>query len=329
MPELRYDPTTGRQIIIAPERMARPNAMALKAWSYDDEPTCPFCAGREDQTPHELSRYSDAGSDWHVRVVPNKFPAVSMESAELPESSELFINDVVLGQQEVIIESPRHIQSFTQLDAASACTVVQAYRDRQAAASANSKHQAGIVFKNFGPAAGASLGHIHSQFVAFAATPTVLAKEVICASNYFRSYDTCLFCAIATTETELEKRVVRADEHFVAYCPFASRQPYEITIVPRAHQCRFERLSDDQCALLAEFLLGVLHQLEAALPHVCYNFWVHSAPFDIADERHYHWHLEILPRATTTAGFEWGSGELINSVPPEQAAHQLRACRGD
>jgi UDPglucose--hexose-1-phosphate uridylyltransferase len=332
VPEFRYDPVSGRQVIIAPERLSRPNAISAAAWDYDDAATCPFCAGREDHTPAPLTvlttrnEPSKSTTDpWQVRVVPNKFPALQMEPLPISDSNELLRARAVRGQQEVIIESPLHIRSLTELSIEAASAVVRTYRDRLLTAAQDGRFQAGLLFKNYGPSAGASLGHIHSQFVAFVETPTELACEAEAATRYFGAHQHCLFCAILTTETTLENRVVAANGAFVSFCPFASRLPFELCLMPRQHQSRFELLTDEECAALATFLQDNLRRLEAVIPHVTYNFWVHSAPFDSAGSDHYHWHIELLPRIAVAAGFELGSGQLINPVSPEQAAHRLRA----
>ncbi len=328
VPEIRTDPVSGRQVIIAPQRIERPNAIQLTPWCQDDQDRCPFCSGREDQTPTELASYRLPGDEqpWHVRVVPNRYPAMFMETVEVAnDESELLPAAAVRGQHEVIIESPRHVTSFSELTDSEAALVVQAYRDRQAVA-AHSSVAAGMIFKNFGPRAGASLGHIHSQFVGFGSVPPELKQEYAAADIYAQQHGSCLFCAIVTTETRLAKRLVLIDDLFIAFCPFASRLPFEMCIMPRQHRSHFERQNDEECAILAKLLLRLLRRLETTIPHVAYNFWVHSAAFDSSSSDHYHWHIELLPRLVTTAGFEWGSGQLINPVPPEKAAEQLRLC---
>jgi UDPglucose--hexose-1-phosphate uridylyltransferase len=328
---------SGRQVIIAPRRLERPNAFSLAPWSYDDHDRCPFCAGREDQTPQELAIYRPAvtAEAWSVRVVPNRYPALDMignaANVQLQESDNepLHPVDEIDGCQEVIVESPRHLLSFTELSEEEATQVVIAYRDRQLAASRDRRLVAGLVFKNYGPRAGASLSHIHSQFAGFAKIPATLRAEFAASERYAGRHQHCLFCAIVTTESTSKKRIVLMNDSFVAFCPFASRLPYEVCIAPRAHSSRFEQLTDDDCGQFARCLADVLWRLETAVPNVSYNFWVHSAAFDSVSYDHYHWHLELVPRAASTAGFEWGSGQLINPVSPEQAAGQLRAARSD
>lgn len=317
---------------MAPERLARPNAISLQPWSYRDTENCPFCVGHEADTPPELARYrtSDEKLPWSVRVIPNRYPALTIGPPVRPQiRASTPPEGPARGRQEVLIESPRHLVSFTQLDATSAGLAVQAYRDRLATCTTDDQFTCGLIFKNYGPRAGASLGHVHSQFAAFTTVPPTLQTEYTVAANHFQQHGKCLWCALLSAEFEQQSRLVHADEEFAALCPWASRLPYELLIVPRQHAQRFEQLSDPLCQALSVFLTGILARLERLIPSVAYNFFIHSAAFDGGCYDQYHWHIELIPRIATLAGFEWGSGQLINPVPPEQAAEQLRSLEGD
>lgn len=329
MPEIRTDPFTGREVIIAPVRLDRPNAIWLTPWHYDDADNCPFCVGRENATPNELARYRTVSEShpWSMRVVPNRYPALT------PTANHKHENQPTVapagGRQEVLIESPLHLTSFTQLDPAAASLAVQAYRDRLATCHSDRQTVCGLVFKNYGPRAGASLGHIHSQFVAFRETPPILQAEYASFRLHDRDRGTCLLCEILREELDHEARVITSDASFVAFCPWASRVPYEICVAAGQHQGRFEQLSDDDCQRLAVLLTDLLGRLERLIPHVAYNFVIHTAAFDGRGGDQYHWHIEVTPRLTRQAGFEWGSGQWINPVIPAQAAEQLRLIEVD
>jgi UDPglucose--hexose-1-phosphate uridylyltransferase len=96
-------------------------------------------------------------------------------------------------------------------------------------------------------------------------------------------------------------------------------------ILPKPHHSDFTAITSQALTGLAGVLRIALEKLETALTRPAYNFLLHTGPFPTPALPHYHWHLEILPRLTQAAGFEWGTGLFINPVPPEQAAEFLRA----
>ena len=183
-----------------------------------------------------------------------------------------------------------------------------------------------MPFKNSGLDGGASLEHSHSQIMGLPFVPPRMGIELSGSSSFFGRENTCVFCQLLATESEARLRVVAENSDFVAWCPYASRCAFETWIAPRKHAPRFEetgRLSLDR---LGELLLRVLRAVENHPRINAYNYLLHSAPFDTCPHDHYHWHIEIVPRIAKVGGFEWGTGVFINSVPPEQAASQLREC---
>ena len=182
-----------------------------------------------------------------------------------------------------------------------------------------------LIFKNVGPEAGASLEHAHSQLVATPMIPCQVQQELNACRQWLRRRQACYYCEVVADEVAHGERQVAESEHFVAICPYASRVPYEVWILPRVHQSHFERQPDHVLSDFAQFAQHILRKLESVHEHLAYNYFLHTAPFGPRSLRHYHWHLEILPRLTTTAGFEWGAGYYINPVPPEQATANLRS----
>jgi UDPglucose--hexose-1-phosphate uridylyltransferase len=180
------------------------------------------------------------------------------------------------------------------------------------------------VFKNVGAAGGASLEHIHSQLIATQFVPSEVERELTAAGQFFLREGKCCFCALLDEELSAGLRVVGDSGRFLAVCPYAGRFPYETWVLPRAHQSRFDEVSDTEVAELSALMLDLIGRIERALGRVAYNYLIHTEPFDTARLDHYHWHIEILPRITRTAGFEWGAGCYINPIPPEQAAAVLR-----
>jgi UDPglucose--hexose-1-phosphate uridylyltransferase len=322
MPELRIDPIGGRRVYIAEDRAGRPNDFALgDEQAVDDRgpseaavAECPFCAGNEAATPHELAVACDERGQWQVRVVPNKFPALSLESAD----------ESAAGAHEVIIESPRHLLEATELSIEQFATVLQVYRDRLRHWAADGRLAHGLVFKNSGGAAGASLRHVHSQLTVLPYVPEAVQRELDAASDFFAQRGACIFCDLIRREIAEEARVVRREEGMIAVAAYAGRQPLEMWVLPERHAARFDELADGELVPLAAMLHGVLRALAAVLPGAAYNLMLHSGPFHPLATDHYHWHWEIVPRVAQLAGFELGTGAYINPLSPERAAARLR-----
>ena len=328
MPELRREPVSGRWVIVATERAARPtdfetNPQIIKS-SF-----CPFCEGNEDKTPPEILAYRDNGTmpntdGWRVRVVPNKFPALQAEGEYLKCEEGIYDMMNGIGAHEVIIESPRHIQSLTSLDNGNVEDVLLCYRDRLVDLKSDKRFVYGLLFKNVGFSAGASLDHTHSQLIATPIVPPLVANEIANAKAFYQQRERCLFCDMIQQEIETDKRVIISTDNFVVFAPYASRFPFETWILPKKHESNFENLQGVEAKELAHVLKSVLTKLEATLDFPPYNYIIHSAPFNVTESEYFHWHIEIIPRLTNIAGFEWGTGFYINPTPPEEAAELLR-----
>lgn len=329
MSELRRDPIVGRQVLIAEDRAGRPNDFrGGEPANSVDQPArdCPFCGGREELTPAALLEVPGDGNAWQVRVVPNKYPAVSLgcEARALSANSSLESSpQVPIGSHEVIIESPRHVQDITELSVEEFAQVLRTYRDRVLHWSTDERVRYCSVFKNVGIAAGASLQHVHSQLVALPEIPPVMLAELGSAEYYLAKHRTCIFCKLIDDELELSQRLVVENDKFVAFCAFAGRQPYETWILPRDHSAQFEQLSDAEATDLSALLRDIVGRLLKQLSPLAYNLILHSSPFrqDTAD--YFHWHFELVPRSTQLAGFEWGTGMHINPLSPERAAARI------
>ena len=229
-----------------------------------------------------------------------------------------------VGAHEVIIESPKHVLSMAQIGEENIREVLWVYRDRLVDLKRDPRLVHGMLFKNVGAAAGASLEHTHSQLIVTPIVPISVWEEMTGALEFFNYRGRCIYCDMVHQEIANEKRIVLDTTHFTAFCPFASRFPFETWIIPKQHSSHFENIPKPGVDDLASVLRQVLNQLEVALDCPPYNYIIHTAPFDHQEQLHYHWHIEIIPRLTKVAGFEWGTGFYINSVPPEDAAAFLR-----
>jgi UDPglucose--hexose-1-phosphate uridylyltransferase len=331
MPELRRDPIVDRWVIIAKNRAARPNEYEPPSPVRSDKP-CPFCEGNESLAPAEVFSYRANGTEphepgWRVRVVPNKYPAFRSLGGEDnfgDHGSEFESRVPAVGTHEVIIESPRHVVSTTDLSEEELAEVLSAYRERLLAIQRDPRIKHGLIFKNVGPAAGASIEHTHSQLIGTTTVPGLIAEELAASRAFYEKRGRCIFCDVLARELAEQTRIVVDTPGFVAFCPFASRFPFEMWLLPRQHASHFESLCSAEIAELAKSLRRCIGNIERISGRAHYNYLIHSAPFDTGPQSHYHWHIEIFPRMTTTAGFEWATGQFINPVPPEEAAETLR-----
>ena len=182
-----------------------------------------------------------------------------------------------------------------------------------------------MIFKNQGSMAGASLAHSHSQLIALPIIPKRLSEEISGSLNYYRYRDRCVFCDIIAQESEEKERIIYENDHFIAISPFASRFPFETWILPKVHEesFLFSKTHDNYFAI-ADALSVILKKQEKVLNNPPYNFMIHTTPVEMIDSPYYHWHIEIIPRLTKMAGFEWGTGFYINPTPPEEATIYLQ-----
>ncbi|MBN1884642.1 MAG: galactose-1-phosphate uridylyltransferase [Candidatus Krumholzibacteriota bacterium] len=329
MPELRKDPIIGRWVIISTERGKRPIDFKM-----EKRPArggfCPFCPGNEDKTPPEVLAYRDPHTapdtaGWTVRVVPNKFPALQIEG-ELDKRGD-GIYDMMrgVGAHEVLIESPDHKLNLAYLPDDHVESIFWALRDRCIDLKKDSRFRYILVFKNWGEEAGASLEHSHFQIIATPIIPKRAIEELDGAKFHWSLKERCIFCDLLKQEIQEEKRIIHRNEHFIAIAPYASRFPFETWVMPLRHVSAFEKTPTEWFSSLAGIMKTVIRKLDIALDVPPFNFIIHTAPAKTPDLDYYHWHIEIMPKLTKVAGFEWGSGFYINPTPPEVAAEALRA----
>jgi len=330
--ELRKDPVTGRWVIIATGRQKRPSDFHLERTKIIREEHCPFCAGREGMTPPEVlafrqNGHSANGPGWDLRVVPNKFPALQVEGSLDREGEGLFDRMTGIGAHEVIIESPDHQKSLATMSEPEIERVLWAFRERVADLKNDRRFRYIIVFKNHGSAAGATLEHSHSQLIALPIVPDFVREELDGAERHFSAKERCVFCDIIRQEIASGVRVVHDNTDIVALAPYASRFPFEMWLLPKHHGARFEEAPRRTYEGLARMLKWVLLRMNRALESPDYNLIVHSSPLQEDVNDFYHWHIELMPKLTRTAGFEWGTGFYINPTAPEEAAEVLRDVR--
>jgi UDPglucose--hexose-1-phosphate uridylyltransferase len=298
-------------------------------------------------------------SKWKVRVVPNKYPAVQTHAAATDHSqlamlaggldsfsyqlehqsdegtrreadvmiasADLFRKEIPTGVHEVVIESPDHDQSLSGLSLSHVELVFQAYKMRLQHFRSKQEIKHAIIFKNYGPDAGASLSHSHSQLVGLGFVPSEVNRRNQRLLEYFEKHESCYHCQIAAEEERVGDRLICASEHFVVYAPFAGRFPFEFVIHPRTHRSHFDELIRSELKDLAGIVKSSLGALERTQPHLSYNMVLNTSPFSNSHSLAHHWNIQVLPRSAKIAGFELGTDCFINTVKPEHAAAVLRS----
>jgi len=328
MSQLRKDPILGRWVIIAEERARRPTDFT----PLPEKPSkgiCPFCEGNEHMTPKEVYAYRNPESTpdkpgWKIRVVSNKYPALRIEGNIDKRGDGVYDSMTGIGAHEVIVETPKHVVSITELSNEEVVDIMKISKERMLDLKRDKRFLYGMLFKNVGAASGASLEHSHSQLIVLPTVPIRVQQEMNGALEFFNYRGRCIFCDIIRQEKDQKERIVYETDRYISIAPYASRFPFEVWMLPKYHLSHYENIDDSDLNEISVCLKTTLKKLESTLERPPYNFMVHTSPFNADNVEHYHWHIEITPRLTRVAGFEWGTGFYINPVPPENAAQFLR-----
>ncbi len=330
----RKDLVSGEWILVATAIKKKPNFFArISRRPKVPKSSCPFeDPERSDNVP-ALLKYAHpswAGggrgrpSSWFVQVVPNKFPVLTPHTVcpvPLPEGPYQKMGGV--GFQEVVITRD-HEHSLGFMSASEIATVFSAYRERYLALKKERCVKYILIFHNNGPSAGATVPHPHSQILALPIIPPDVGRSLSGSKRYFVKRQRCVHCDMLKQELRDKKRLVYKNKHFVVLCPYASRVSFEIRLFPLEHNPNFENFTALQRESLAEAVRVIFAKLKNAMNDPDYNFFIHTAPAKGPRARHYHWHLEILPRGAIWGGVELGTGIEIIKMPPEEAARILR-----
>jgi len=292
--ELRSD-FLGRSAVLTPRRASRPHDFIPQMPQKKSSEGCYFCPGNEKLTPPEIDRM-EKGGKWSVRVFPNKFPAFTKNSPK------------AYGAHEVIVETPDHAKTLSQISEPQMLDYLLMVAKRLRAHSRDKKLKYTCVFKNEWQDAGASLEHSHTQLVAMDSVPAIIKKEEKLSKAH------CPFCTLSIDDNYPK---IENTGPFVWLAPYAPRFNNEIWIVPRAHMPSLAEMDEKSTADLASVLLRALKVQDALLNYPAYNILFHLAPLRGKD---FHFHIEICPRQSKWAGFEFGSEIVMNSVKPEWTA---------
>jgi len=350
-PEIRIDQLSGLPTILAPGRADRPEGFRTKASESKGSDNCPFCEGREGRTPPEVYATRPGGgaadtAGWTTRVVPNLYPALDradehagaggdptaptkgdagafaaagdplLESRRSGDPN-LFVAKPARGAHEVLINAPTHATAMAELDEEQFAAAVATWRERMRTHADASYVQ---LIVNEGGGAGASLEHTHAQLYALDFVPAAVARERERVGAYAeRTQGGSLLSDVLVEEVRRKERLVAIDEEAALICPWASRSPFELRVIPRTATASF---ADDTAGAA---MIGTALRLLAARfdgsPEL--NLWVRTVP---RGAEHFHWHVDIAPRLSIKAAFEFATGVDINTYPPERAAADLREC---
>ncbi|MFH1073981.1 MAG: galactose-1-phosphate uridylyltransferase [Candidatus Firestonebacteria bacterium] len=327
MPELRQNKTTREWVIIATERAKRPEDFISKSKIKtipEFKQECVFCPGNEAKTPPEILRTGKTGSNWSVRVIPNKFAALSPDSNFLVKQSGMFRSRGGYGHHEVVIESPKHNTTTALLDEAQIISILKTYKNRYNFLAKDPEIKDIVIFKNHGQEAGTSLEHSHSQIVATPIVPRQVRSRMEIAMSNYDDHHECLYCRIMAEELKAKARIIAETEHFVCFTPYAALTPFHTWIYPKTHNSNYGCVNDAELADFAKIIRITLRKFYIGLNNPDYNYVIRSAPIDAGNVNYFHWYLSIIPRLTKSAGFELGSGMFINSSLPEENAEFLR-----
>lgn len=320
MSQLRLNPLAGRWVTISLDRAARPSAFSARTLPVESEPhqPCPFCPGNEDACPPALQVYGPEDS-WKLRVVPNLYPAFEGKgSLSASHLGPVFTEAPATGSHEVVVFSPDHETSWADLTPEQVDLAMMAIRDRfeQHVSHPGMRYTQAII--NHGREAGASVHHPHAQLLAMPFVPKGIGDE---EASFERFAGGCVLCTAIDAEVSAKHRVLVDEELVVAVAPYWSGSPFEMLIMPRTHESHFHLSNPDDLSAVGRALRTSLRRLRKVLGDVAYNVVFHAAPHH--HDNLYHWHIHVIPKLTTIAGFELGTGVMINIVPPEAAATEL------
>lgn len=332
--ELRKDPLLGRWIAVLSEPKSPSEYTVIH--SEGNEENCILCAGRERETPNEIMSVArtnpgEPSRRWWTRVIPNFTPIFQVEGDLGRRGDGMYDRMNSIGANEIIIESPDHSVRPEDIGLEQMGRVLVTYRDRMSDLEKDPRLRYTLIYKNSGKEAGAVFSHPISHLASTPVIPKRVKEELDGAKQYYSYKERCIFCDIVREELRVGSRVILETRNFAAFCPYASKFPFETWVVPKRHSCAFQDIRSEEIEDMALILSTVLKKLRAAFDGLSFNYFIHSAPNRIPRKDHwhtlgedFHWHLEIMPRLLKTSGFEWGSGFYILPTSPEYASKYLR-----
>lgn len=324
--EFRQDLVSGDWVLIAPVRGRKPHQFKISVERTKRAPKkgCAFEHAGEQRGTGIISSYPSY-KNWKTRLILNKFPAVSRTKKSVAIAKKGPISTIAgYGYHEILVTRD-HNNNFPELSYPDAVLVFQLLQARYLDFSKDKKIAYASLFHNWGLTAGASLYHPHYQLVAIPVIPPDVAHSLGGAEVYFKRHRKCVHCTQLGWERREKRRIIAENKHAIAFCPFVSKEPFEMRVFPKGHHPSFEDTLENVLEDVVSVLQQSLKQLERALNYPDYNFLIHTTP--VKDKKHYknyHWHIEVVPRTTISAGFELGTAIEINPLDPDRAAAILK-----
>jgi UDPglucose--hexose-1-phosphate uridylyltransferase len=326
--EFRQDIVSGDWVLIASVRALRPDALRAGKSRRVMSPRkgCPFEEWATMSNEPPVLAYPDDKKNWKMVVIPNKYPILARGKAG--SRSELFRHGVYQGRTAVgtawLLVTRDHDRHFDMLSSKEAIEVFEAFRDAHHAGARDKAMAYVASFYNYGPTAGGSIWHPHYQILTLPVIPTHTIHTFRGAQEYHRRHGTCPRCDIIAAERRNKKRVIAENDHAIAFAPYASQEPFEVSVLPKKHWPSFRDTSPETLRDVALLVRDVLKKVKVRLGDPDLNFYIHDIPLDRKDYDFHHWHVEILPRTKIEAGFEFSTGIGVNAVDPNDAAAILR-----
>ena len=332
--ELRKDPLLGRWVAVLNQSKS-PSEYVFPT-EENTEKDCLFCAGREMELSPEIMSIqnpnpAEPSKKWWTRVIPNLSPIFRVEGELGRRGEGMYDKMNSIGASEIIVESPYHSVKPEDMGLDQMARVLMTYKERISDLEKDPRLRYTLIYKNSGISAGSMYSHPVSHLASTPVIPRRVKEELDGAKQYFAYKERCIFCDLIREELRFGSRVIIETKGFVAFCPYASKFPFESWIIPKRHNCAFQDVRADEIEDMALILSSVLKKLRHIFDSVPFNYFIHSAPNRIPRKNHwhtlgedFHWHLEIMPRLLRTSGFEWGSGLYILPTSPENAAKYLR-----
>jgi UDPglucose--hexose-1-phosphate uridylyltransferase len=321
MAEFRRDPISGNWIVSG-YVMAKSGAVG----------ECPFCPGNESQTPSPVSEFKNTANEWQIRCFPAANPVFLADIDEAKKAEGLYDKMGNVGAHEIVVENRSHTKTLSGFAESELLLLMEFYMERILHLKQDSRFKYVQVFKNHGELAGSFLFHPHSHILAMPVVPQMIETELSNTKKHYLKKERCLFCDIIAQEVRQNKRLVSINTNFVAVCPFASRFPYEVRVLPRFHDDSFEN-SVDQSVMrdLASIMLDIMKRVEKVAN--AYTMVLHTSPNaykdpygndDLPISEYFHWHIEILPRDLRSSRFKRDDQFYVVSITPEEATNSLK-----
>jgi UDPglucose--hexose-1-phosphate uridylyltransferase len=329
--ELRYDPTSDDWVVIASGRAKRPELFKKEEREVrkgDAGEGCPFCIF--DNVKNAVTSFENGQEvdqitkNWSAVSIPNKFPAfIPSDSLNENLDNELYVSMDAVGYHEVVITRD-HYKSIGLMSVDKVNEVFKLFKKRFLELKDKKNVNYISIFHNHGSESGASVTHPHSQIITTPVIDMDLRRNLFNTKQYYENNQSCMYCEMNKTEMKEKSRVVYENSNFLAFCPFASKAAFQVTISPKKHSSYFQETDDSDLYFLAEAFQNVLSMLYKKLNNPSYNFYLHTAPCDEENYDHYHWHWTIIPKTSVWGGFELGAMMEISTIEPEKAAEYLR-----